>query len=104
VQKIKRNDQVVVLAGKDQGKRGRVRQVLLRENRLIVEGAQMVKRHLRARPGVQQAGIVEREASIPVSRVALLCPHCQQPVRVGFQVSANGNKVRVCKKCHQTIE
>ena len=104
MRKIRRDDQILVIAGRDRGKQGRVRQVLIRERRLLVEGVQMVKRHLKSQPGVRQAGIIEKEAPISTSSVMLLCPKCEKPVRVGFKIKENKQKARVCKKCQQEIE
>ncbi len=94
--KIKRDDEVVVLAGKDKGKRGKVRKVL-DNNKLIVSGVNMVKKHTRPNPqaGIQ-GGIVEREAPIQVSNVAIFNPETSKGDRVGFRV-ADGKKVRVFK-------
>ncbi|MBX6754014.1 50S ribosomal protein L24 [Thermorudis peleae] len=103
-EKIVTGDEVIVIRGKDKGARGRVRQNLPREDRVIVEGVNLVKRHRRATPGVQQAGIVEMEAPLHVSKVMLICPHCGKPTRVGFRFTESGEKVRYCKKCQATIE
>jgi large subunit ribosomal protein L24 len=96
---VKRDDTVMVIAGKDRGKRGKIRRAFPKENRVIVEGVNITKRHLKARPGVTQAGIVEREAPIHVSNVMLVCGHCNRPTRTGHQFLDDGTKARVCKRC-----
>jgi len=103
-EKIVTGDEVIVIRGKDKGARGRVRRNFPREDRVIVEGVNIVKKHQRAIPGVRQAGIIEMEAPIHVSNVMLICPHCGKPTRVGFRFTDDGEKVRYCKKCGQTIE
>ena len=102
--RIRRNDVVQVTRGKDRGKRGKVQRALPREGRVVVEGVNMVKRHVRARGGVRQAGIVQQEAPLYVSKVMLVCTRCNRPVRVGFQNLEDGTKIRVCVKCRETIE
>ena len=102
-EKIVTGDEVLVISGKDKGARGRVRQNLPREDRVIVEGVNIVKKHQRGVPGVRQAGIIQMEAPMHVSKVMLWCPSCHQPTRVGFRVQENGKKVRYCKKCDAVI-
>ncbi len=102
--KIRRDDTVVVIAGKDKGKKGKVRQSLLKEGRVVVEGVNMVKRHTRPRGTARQAGIIEREASLPVSNVMLLCPKCDHPARLSVRILEDGSKVRVCRRCHEVID
>ncbi len=104
VTRIRRNDTVQVIRGKDLGKRGTVKRTIPKEGRIVVDGVNMVKRHVRAGRTVRQAGIVQQEAPIPVTRVLLVCIHCSRPVRVGARYLEDGTKVRVCKKCHEVIE
>lgn len=101
---IRRNDTVMVTAGKDRGKRGKVRLAFPRDRNLIVEGVNMVKRHVKPRPGVRQAGIISREAPMAVSKVMLVCSKCDKPTRVGRQALEDGRKVRVCRKCKEVID
>lgn len=99
--KIKKGDQVAVIAGKDIGARGRVLEVLPKANKVIVEGVNRVTRHEKIRPtgrGGQQGGIEHKEAGINASNVALLCP-TDGPTRAGYRIEDAGAKVRVCKKC-----
>ncbi|MCK5653647.1 MAG: 50S ribosomal protein L24 [Dehalococcoidia bacterium] len=102
--KIRRDDTVVVIAGRDKGKRGKVRQSLKRESCVVVEGVNMVKRHTRPRGTVRQAGIIEREAPLHISNVMLLCPKCDHPARLGFRILEDGSRVRVCRRCHEVID
>ena len=101
--KIRRDDEVLVITGDDRGKKGKVRRYYPREDRLVVEGGNMVKRHMKARANIRQAGIIEREAPIHVSDVMLVCSKCDKPTRVGFLILEDKTKVRVCKKCHEVI-
>jgi len=123
--KIKKGDTVEVISGDDKGTRGTVRSIVAGRERLrrralqgvhaptpdhnrdrvLVSGVNMIKKHQRRTGDAQaQTGIIEREAPIHLSDVMLVCPHCQKPTRVGFQVMEAGGKVRVCKRCQQTID
>ncbi len=102
--KIRKNDTVLIIAGKDKGKKGKVRLVFPKENRLIIEGINMVKRHSRARGAARQAGIIELEAPLHASNVMLLCNKCNQPTRVGFRFLDDGRKVRICHSCREIID
>ena len=102
--KIRKNDTVIILAGKDRGKKGKVRRALPREDRVIVEGFNMIKRHSRARRAARQAGIIELEAPIHISNVMLLCNKCGKPTRVGFHFLDDGKKVRICRSCGEVID
>src|ERR1700760_1947400 len=101
-QNIQRNDQVEVIAGTDKGKRGRVLRVLPGEDRVLVEHVRMIKKNVRPNPQRNiKGGIAEQEAPVHVSNVMLVCPNCG-PSRVGFKFEGD-TKVRVCKKCGQTL-
>ncbi len=102
--KIRKNDTVMVIAGKDRGKRGKVRFAYPTEERLIVEGVNFVKKHARPTGQARQAGIIEREAPIPVSNVMLVCTRCNRPARIGFRFLEDGRKVRICRSCHEVID
>ncbi len=102
--KIRKNDSVLVIAGKDRGKKGKVRFVYPKHERVIVEGVNMIKKHARAVANVRQAGIIEREGTIAVSNVMLLCGKCNKPTRVGFSILADGRKTRVCRACGEVID
>ena len=104
--RIKQGDTVEVTSGDDQRMRGTVQQVLLKSNRVVVSGINVVKKHqrpVRAGRGEVQAGIIEHEAPIHISNVMLVCPHCDQRTRVGFSQQEDGRKVRVCKRCDEAI-
>ena len=102
---IRKNDNVVVVSGKDRGKRGRVLRLVTGKNRLIVEGVNIVKRHTRPNPGQNvKGGIVESEAALPVSNVQLLCPECGAPTRLGRRLLGDGRKVRICRKCDGVVD
>jgi large subunit ribosomal protein L24 len=102
---IKKNDNVVVIAGRDRGKRGRVLRVVPSKNRLIVEGVNFIKRHTRANPQRNiKGGIVEREATLALSNVQLVCPECGAPTRIGRKRLDDGRRVRVCVKCKGVVD
>ncbi len=101
---IRKNDMVMVIKGKDQGKRARVQRILLGTGQVVVEGINMISRHTKTRPGLRQAGIVKREAPLDVSKVTLICPLCGKPARVGAKRLEDGTKARVCNKCQEVIE
>ena len=100
---IRKNDTVLVISGKDKGKKGKVRFAYPRESKVMVDGINMIKKHSKARGAAKQAGIIEREASINVSKVMLICNKCSHPVRVGWSV-IEGKKVRTCAACHEVID
>jgi large subunit ribosomal protein L24 len=117
MRKIRRDDTVLVIAGRDRGKTGTVRQIegggelvkvkgrrpKVKEDLVYVTGINMVKRHKRQQGNVQQAGIVEKEMGMPISKVMLICRSCNKPTRVGFVVRGDA-KHRVCKACGQDID
>jgi large subunit ribosomal protein L24 len=108
---IRKNDTVLVVAGKDRGKRGRVLKVVpgprdeAGKSRLVVEGVNMIKRHTKPNPGRQvKGGIVEREASLHASNVQLVCPECGVQTRIGHKILGDGRKVRICRKCEGVVD
>lgn len=101
---IKKDDKVKVIAGKDDGKIGKVLKVIRKENRVIVENINKVKRHVKPDMKNRQGGIIEKEAPIHLSNVMLMCNHCMKPSRVRMQELENGKKVRVCRKCNENID
>ena len=104
MQKLKRDDEVIVITGRDKGKRGKITRVL-KDGRLIVSGINMVKRHTRPNPNIgQQGGIVEREAGIQVSNVSIFNPKSEKADRVGFKVEADGTKVRIFKSDSSLVD
>lgn len=102
--KIRKNDTVLMIAGKDRGKKGKVRFAYPDKQRVVVEGANMVKKNVKAIRQARQAGIIEREAAVDVSNVMLLCNKCNHPTRVGFRVLEDGSKVRFCRVCGEVID
>jgi len=101
---IRKNDTVLVIAGKDKGKKGKVRLAYPTKEQLVVDGINFIKKHVRAKKQVRQAGIIEQEAPIHVSNVMLLCCKCNRPTRIGFHFLEDGRKVRVCRSCHEVID
>ncbi len=104
MRRIQRDDLVEVRSGKNKGLRGQVRQVLPKRDRVIVQGVNMVKRHMRPTQMGAPAGIIEREAPLHASNVAVVCPSCDRPSRVGYKKRADGVKVRVCRRCEGDID
>jgi len=102
--RIRKNDTVVITAGKDKGKSGKVRRAFPREDKVIVEGLNMIKRHSRARRATRQAGIIELEAPIHLSNVMLLCDKCGKRTRVGFRFLTDGKRARICNSCQEVID
>ena len=102
--RIRKDDTVVIITGKDRGKKGKVRRAFPDEDRVIVEGLNMIKRHSRARRATRQAGIIELEAPINVSNVMLICNKCGKPTPIGFRFLDDGKKVRICNSCREVID
>ena len=101
---IKKNDQVMVIAGKEKGKTGKILDVLPKQGYVLIEKVNFVKRH--TRPGGQnrQGGILEKEAPVHVSNVMIVCNKCNSPVRVGRKILEDGKRARHCKKCGELID
>jgi large subunit ribosomal protein L24 len=102
--KIKKDDMVLIITGKDKGKKGKVRFAFPGDKRIMVEGINMVKKHAKAKAQVRQAGIIEREAPISVADVMLLCSKCNKPTRVGYRILQDGRKARICRACGEVVE
>ena len=102
--KIRKNDTVLVIAGKDKGKKGKVRFAYPKKEVIIVEGINFIKKHSRAQGQVKQAGIIDLEAPIRVSNVMLFCQKCNRPTRIGFTFLEDGRKVRICRSCKEVID
>jgi len=100
--KIKKGDTVLIISGKDKGKKAKVLEVFPKQNKITVEGANIVKRHRRPRQEREKGQIVEVPRPINVSNVKLVCPKCGQPTRLGYRLTEKG-KYRICKKCNQEI-
>ncbi|MBV8362182.1 MAG: 50S ribosomal protein L24 [Deltaproteobacteria bacterium] len=101
--KVRKNDTVMVITGRDRGKSGKVLRVLPAWGRVIVERLNMVKRHTKPRGAASPGGIVEKEAPLDISNVMVLCDRCNAPVRVGLKLAANGSKSRICRRCGDVV-
>ncbi len=101
---VRTGDRVLVIAGKDKGKKGQVLKAMPRENRVVVEGINMVKKHRKPTREMMQGGIVEQPAPMNASNVQLICKGCGKATRVGKRVLADGRKVRYCKECDENID
>jgi large subunit ribosomal protein L24 len=101
---IKKNDTVVVMTGKEKGKKGRVLIVNPSKDSLLIEKINMIKKHMKPTRKYTQGGIIEKEAPIQVSNVMLVCPKCTKPTRIGTSVLQDGRKLRMCKKCREVID
>jgi len=99
---VKKGDEVIVIAGKDKGKTGKVVQVIPSQDKVVVEGVAIVKRHTKPTQKMPQGGIIEKEAAIHVSNVMPFCSTCKKGVRVAHTIE-NGTKTRVCRKCGKAL-
>ncbi|BCA80453.1 50S ribosomal protein L24 [Desulfuromonas sp. AOP6] len=101
---VKKNDMVMIIAGKEKGKSGKVTRVFTEKGRITVENLNVVKRHTRPSRSNAEGGIVEKEAPIDASNVLLLCGACNKPTRTGIRILEDGSKTRFCKKCNETVD
>lgn len=101
---LKVNDQVEVIAGKDKGRVGKIIKVITKDGTAVVEKINMIKRHMKPNQMNQQGGIIEKEAPIHASNLMLICPKCSKTVRIGKNILEDGTKVRICKKCNESVE
>ena len=97
--KIKKNDRIKVLTGKDSGKTGKVLRIDPSKGRLYIEGINIIKRHTRKKSQNQPGGIISKEGPVNISNVVVVCPNCSKTTRISFELKDSGDKVRVCKKC-----
>jgi len=104
MRKIKTGDTVLVIAGKDKGKRGVVQKVFPKEMRAVVDGVNRIKKHVRPTPANPQGGIIEVFGKIHISNLMLICPKCGKPTRVGIRIFEDKRKARYCKKCGDIID
>ena len=102
--RIRNGDTVLVIAGKEKGKTGRVDRQLLKENRVVIEGVNLVTRHMRPRPSIRQSGRIQQEAPIHISNVVLLCNKCNLPIKPASVRLETGARVRGCPKCGEMID
>ena len=101
--RIKKNDTVKILLGRDRGKTGKVLFVWPEKNRALIQGRNLVKKHQRKTKEDQQGGVIQKESPIDISNLMLVCQKCSKPTRVGFSALSDGTKVRLCKKCKELI-
>ncbi len=101
--KVKKNDIVVVISGKEKGKKGRVLKVHPAEGRLVVEKVNFIKRHQRPTQKQRKGGIIEKEGPIQMSKIMILCKKCDRPTKVGVAVLEDGKKQRFCRRCKETL-
>ncbi len=102
--KIHKDDTVLVIAGKDKGKKGKVRFAYPRKQQVIVEGVNFIKKHSKARGAAKQAGIIDLEAPLHISNVMYLCGKCNKPARIGMRKLDDGRNVRFCRSCGEVID
>jgi large subunit ribosomal protein L24 len=102
--RIKKGDTAIVISGKNKGAKGRVLTVTPEDQRVIVEGVNIIKKHQKPNKKFQQGGIIEKEGPLHISNTMLVCPKCSKPTRIGVVVLAGGKKQRSCKKCKEVIE
>ena len=100
---IKKGDMVVVLTGKDKGKQAKVLQVFKKNNKILLEGMNIFKRHERSRKQGKKGQIIERVMPMEISNVSLYCTKCKKGARIGIKIGKNGQKTRVCKKCNSNL-
>lgn len=102
--RVRKGDTVLVISGKDRGKKAKVRDVLHGEGKVVVDGLNMIKQHTRARGQAKQAGIIDREAPLDVAKVMLLCGKCDHPTRIQARFLEDDKKVRSCHRCGEVID
>lgn len=100
---VKKDDQVVILSGKDKGKKGKVIAVSPKEGKVIIEGCNMVTKHVKPKQMGQTGGIVKAEGAMYASKVMLVCPKCGKPTRLAHKILSDGTKERLCKHCGETF-
>jgi large subunit ribosomal protein L24 len=101
---IKKDDNVLVIAGKDKGKKGKVRFAYPRENKVLVEGVNFIKKHSKAKGAAKQAGIIDLEAKLDAAKVMFICAKCNKPARIGTKKLEDGRRARFCRTCGEVIE
>ena len=100
---VKRGDTVVVISGKDKGKKGEVLRVIPKKNRVVVKGIGMITKHVKPNAANRQGGIIHQEGAIHASNVMLYCTKCNKSTRIAHKLLEDGSKVRVCKHCNETF-
>ncbi len=102
--KIKKDDNVLVIAGKERGKKGKVRFAYPRKEQVIIEGLNFIKKHSKARGAARQAGIIDLEAPLHISNIMIICNKCNKPARIGYRKLEDGRRVRFCRTCNEVID
>ncbi len=100
---VKTGDTVMVLSGKERGKKGRILAVSPKEGKVIVEKVNMVSKHVKPRKMGEAGGIIKAEGAMYASKVQLVCPHCGKPTRIAHKIYEDGSKARICKKCNESL-
>ena len=101
---VRKNDSVMVIAGKERGKTGKILRVLPDKGAVLIERINLIKRHSRPRGPQQPGGIVEKEAPMEASNIMIMCDKCNAPVRIGRKILADGEKIRVCRRCGEALD
>ncbi len=101
---IRKNDSVMVIAGKERGKTGKVLRILKAKDAVIIERLNIVKRHTKPRGPQQTGGIVEKEAAIHASNIMIMCDKCNAPARIGHKFLSDGKKIRICRSCKEALD
>ena len=101
---VRKGDTVMVVAGKERGKRGKVLRVIPGKGRVLIEHVNMIKKHQRPTQKLRQGGIIEREGPLALSNVLVVCPRCDKPARTGIKILTDGRKVRTCRRCGESID
>ena len=102
--KLRTNDNVMVIKGRDRGKQGRIQRVFPKDNKILLEGVNVVLRHTKASGSVRQAGIIQNELPVDAANVVIVCTQCNKPTRVTVRTLADNTKARICNKCKEVIE
>ena len=102
--KLKKNDVVLVVAGKEVGKSGKILKLMPKKGRILIEKINMQKRHTKPNQQNRQGGIVDREGGVAISNVMILCGKCSSPTRIGKRILEDGSKVRICRKCGELLD
>ena len=100
--KFKKGDTIIVTAGKDKGRKGKIEKTFVSLGKVLVPGVNMYKRHVKKRDEKNPGGIVDKSRPLPTGNVALVCPKCNQPTRIGYLMTKN-KKIRICRKCEQAV-
>ncbi|MGE5529627.1 MAG: 50S ribosomal protein L24 [Patescibacteria group bacterium] len=101
---LRKGDEVVILAGKDRGRRGKIQRVLGREGKVIIEGLNLAKKHAKPTKASPQGGVIDKAVPVPTSKVMLVCGGCNKPTRIRREPAVDGVMVRTCRQCGRTID